>query len=465
MAVTAWPLGRTTIIFCLTIVITATVGCRATRKLSRRLMPTPIALTLGIPQPGGDFTGACQCADEALPIFVFSGRNVEDASDPINPFGDERAAVPTLGVAYVEIGAGLTPEELLAETFSDKKRKRAKVTYDRIELDQTPLPDDPLKVRDSTTRFQDNPWVLAIKEQMNRTGSRTATIYVHGYNTDFIDNTLVASEIYYYMGRKGAMISFEWPSESKLLGYIPDKAAAAASTHQFRALISNIGKECKIDEITIIAHSAGSPLVVNALRELRLLEYDLTAEQVQDKYRVGRVVLAAPDMDLMAFENAIYDRFYEVTTGVAVYASPKDRALKASERLNGDSRLGRAVNELDDRDKKVFLAVPEIEMIDASIAEQRFGTIVGHSYFQRDPWVSSDIGSFLLGRSPQQRGLSKTADEPVFWQFEDDYPNRLQQLLGVPAGSGIIESGLQLESEILHSIPIPPIPQILQPAR
>ena len=435
MAWTAWPSGRTKIVFCITIVIATTFGCAASRKLSRRLMPTPLALALGIPLPGANFANSCDCADDALPVFVISGRDVEDPSDPINPFGDGRNPVPTLGIAYVQVGAGLTQEELLAETVTAKKRKKAKVTYDRIVLDQTPLPVDPFRLRDDQIRFQDNPWVQAVEAQMARTGSQNVTIYVHGYNTDFIDNTLVAGEIFYYMGRKGAMMSFEWPSESKLLGYIPDKANADASTHQFRALISNIAKECTADSITIIAHSAGSPVVVNALRELRLLDYDLTVEQVQSKYKVGRVVLAAPDMDLQAFENAIYDRFFELTHGVAVYASPKDRALKLSERLNGSTRLGRAVGELTDHQKEAFLRVPEIEMIDASIAEQQFKSFVGHSYYQRDPWVSSDIGSFLLGRTPEARGLIKTADEPVFWQFGDDYPDRLVQLLGGPGSS------------------------------
>ena len=428
MASNAWPSWLSRIIFCLAIIAAASFGCAAT-KLSRRLMPTPLALSLGVAQPGGTFAD-CQCGDAKLPIFIVCGRDVEDASDPINPFGDKRSAIPTLGVAYVQVGAGLSPEELLDQTVTDKKRKKAKVSYDRIELSPVPLPADAWLVKDSTVRYQNNPWVKAVKAQMKRTNSQTATIFVHGYNTTYIDNTLLAGEIYHYMGRRGAMMSFEWPSESKLLGYIPDKANANFSTHQFRSLIANISKECQIDSITIIAHSAGSPIVVNALRELRLLEFDMTAAQVQDKYRVGRVVLAAPDMDLMAFTNAVKDHFYELTRGVAVYASPKDRALKAAERLNGNSRLGRAVDELNDEEKSFFLQYPSIELIDASIAEQQFKDFIGHSYFQRDPWVSSDIGSFLLGRTPSERGLTKSSPQSVFWEFGEDYPERLAELLG-----------------------------------
>jgi esterase/lipase superfamily enzyme len=240
------------------------------------------------------------------------------------------------------------------------------------------------------------------------------------------------------MGRKGVMISFEWPSESRLLGYIQDKGNANYSTRQFRAMISNVAKECEVDSITIIAHSAGAPIVVNALREIRLLEFDMPADQVRslpgyerararEKYRIGRIVLAAPDMDVMAFTNAVHDRFHELTTGIAVYASQKDRALGLSEKLYGNSRLGRTVGKLEVWEKQVLSQVLKIELIDASVAEKQFRNVLGHSYFHRDPWVSSDIGSFILGRSPAERGLVKPGDAEVFWQFPTDYPDRLKQ--------------------------------------
>ena len=431
----SWPNLRTIITYSLAVIVAAACGCAA-RKISRELMPTPLALTLDVPHPGGDFIAGCQCANEPIPVYVMSGRKVEDPERMLDPFGNERSHIPSLGVAYVTVGANLTPEQLHSETTGDKKRKKARVVFDRFELSKAPLNLDPWRVKDSVVRYQDNPWVQAINAQLNHSDGRNVTIFVHGYNTQFIDNTLIAAEIFHYMGRKGAMVSFEWPSESRLLGYIQDKGNAAYSTRHFRALISNIAKECSVDSITIIAHSAGTPIVVNALRELRLLEFDLSAQELQAKYAIGRIVLAAPDMDLMAFTNAVQDRFYELTTGVAVYASPKDRALGLSEKLYGSSRLGRSVGKIEPFEQKLLQHASAIELVDASVAEKEFGSALGHSYFFRDPWVSSDIGSFILGRSPDDRGLVKPQGNQVFWEFPKDYPEQLKQRIETaPAGA------------------------------
>jgi len=119
-----------------------------------------------------------------------------------------------------------------------------------------------------------------------------------------------------------------------------------------------------------------------------------------------------------------------LTKGVAVYASPKDRALGVSEKLAGNSRLGRSVGKIEPFERKLLLSVPKIELVDASVAEKEFGSGLGHSYFFRDPWVSSDIGSFILGRTPVARGLVKKQADQVFWEFPTDYPEQLKQRIG-----------------------------------
>lgn len=411
----------TLILICLTI----TSGCHR-QKLSRRLMPTPIGIVAGLPHPGGDFTEACKCTAHQVPVFVVSGRNLNPSMmrSP-NPFGNDRSQMPRLGVAYVTIGKGLTPEQLHEQTITPKKRKSAKVEFAKIEL---------ASQAEGKVLFPENvtpavpkkgAWFDAISCHLDSDPRRNITIFVHGYNTGLIDNTLVAAEIYHYLGHRGAMINFEWPSTSSLFQYIQDKGNANFSTRHFRMLIKNLARECSADSITIIAHSAGSPIVVNALRELRLLDDELTAHQVCDKYKIDRVVLAAPDMDLMGFLNATGDGFHEIARKVAVYASPNDRALRIAEKIYGHQRLGRAVNNLEVWEKEVLTKARGIEMIDASVARNNYQSFLMHNYFHRDPWISSDIAAFILRQPPTKRKLTKESGD-VFWKFPKDYPDRLR---------------------------------------
>jgi esterase/lipase superfamily enzyme len=132
----------------------------------------------------------------------------------------------------------------------------------------------------------------------------------------------------------------------------------------------------------------------------------------------------------MAFLNAIRDGFHEVVDRVAVYASPNDRALGASEKITGTQRLGRAVNNLEQWEKELLMRTSGLEMIDASVATKNYRSLARHSYFHRDPWVSSDIGAFILRNNPIERSLIKQPDE-VFWRFPADYPKQLQQKAGL----------------------------------
>jgi esterase/lipase superfamily enzyme len=415
-------------------ILATTTGCQS-MNVSRRLMPTPIGIVAGLPFPGGEYSEACKCTDHETPVFVVSGRNRKENRRSPNPFGNERSQKPTLGTAFVTIGKGLSPEQLYDQTVTDTRRKTAKVAFSRIELADEDDSQRLFRGHDNADLKQDDQWwssqshksqwLDSINRQLDRGPRRSITIFVHGYNTEFIDNTLIAAEIYHYLGHEGAMISFEWPSESRLLGYIVDKGNANFSTRQFRSMLMNLARECSADSITIIAHSAGSPIVVNALREIRLLDDELNAEQLGEKYNIKRVVLAAPDMDLMAFLNAIRDGFHEVVDRVAVYASPNDRALGVSERITGTQRLGRAVNNLEPWEKEILMDTPGLEMIDASVAEKTYRSLTRHNYFHRDPWVSSDIGSFILRNEPTRRKLVRQPNQ-VFWRFPSDYPDRLR---------------------------------------
>ena len=188
--------------------------------------------------------------------------------------------------------------------------------------------------------------------------------------------------------------------------------------------------------INIIAHSAGAPVAVGGIRELCLMHYDEGTKAVQQRFRIGHLVLLAPDMDLGQFENGIHDEIMGVPERMTIYISTRDKALSLSSWVYGFARLGASLTELTAENTEFLHENPDCEIIDVGGAEDSHGSWLGHSYFHQNPWVSSDVLMTLrYDAPPEKRGLVKAEDKPV-WIFPEDYPQRARaaaaRLYGTP---------------------------------
>ncbi|MFI4883325.1 MAG: alpha/beta hydrolase, partial [Phycisphaerales bacterium JB064] len=350
---------------------------------------------------------------------------------------DERSPLTRLGVARVSIGAGLSWDEIVASSKAEHRDQPAPIVellgYEHHGVMPGTLPPEPIAAKIEEPHAAIEPeavrsWLDELNALLRDTHRPDITIYVHGYNTTFPHNTGLAAEFWHYAGRKGALMSFAWPSRHALLGYNADTANAAYATRQFRELLSFLADNTEARNIHIIAHSAGSPIAINALRELRIMHQDHTREQLLERFRIGRFVLAAPDMDLMGFFAAREDGFHEMAERVAFYANRSDRALSLSRLLSHQDRLGESVGHLHAWELEAIYHFEHTDAIDVSNAERKYGDLLGHSYYQRDPWVSGDVALFLLhGLSPEERGLVKN-DQTGFWEFPADYLERLAEV-------------------------------------
>jgi esterase/lipase superfamily enzyme len=395
-------------------------GCLAVRPGTTILAKAPLGIASGTIKGRPDL--AATRLDEDIPVFLICGRNLVEAPKGVNPFGNQRNRhqTPHLAIATVMVGAGLSREEILRETLSSAPGKR-KTRFELKKIDLYPeLSVDHYALDHSHENFSRHPWVDALKKRMDQGQSRVITIFVHGYNTDFVPNTEFTAQMDHFGGRDGAVVSFEWPSTGLITAYAADKGNASYSTRVFRGVIANIAQETGAKKVNIVAHSAGTPIVVDALRELRLINRDLSADQLQKKFRISKVALAAADMDLMSYFNGVFDKFDDMTEGVAVYASSADQALDFSRKLYKSERLGQAVESLAPWEQAALLKNPKIEMIDVKVAENQSDDGLGHSYFYQNTWVSSDIFGFVTGASPIERNLIKESGE-IFWQFPAHY--------------------------------------------
>ncbi len=401
------------------------VQCGSYQKAGETVLaPTPIVVT----SLESKLLGELETLDlkKSVPVFICSSRNILDRSPTVDPFGNKRSdkLVPYLAVADVSLGAKISNEQILYETLNEVRHKRTRVKVEKITMYESPNVTPFSTTEHKKREFMKNKWLSTIRTQLKKSKRKNITVFVHGYNTHLVSNTELLGEMHHYGGRDGVVVNYEWPSAGKLLGYFQDKGNAEHSTRLFRSFISRLAVMTGADSVRIIAHSAGNPIVVNALKELRLIDKDLSANKLHKKYKISQVILAAPDMDSMRFMNAIFDRFYEMTPSVSVYAYPKDRALMISSKLFGVSRLGNAIGKLTGWERVALKQAKNVELIDVTVPQGMFGSLLGHGYFHRDPWVSSDILMSAMKPHARDRGLVKSK-AGVFWEFPSDYAQRV----------------------------------------
>jgi esterase/lipase superfamily enzyme len=270
-------------------------------------------------------------------------------------------------------------------------------------------------------------FVAAVEALLDDSHRRRITIYVRGFHTQFGENLMLAGEFWHYLARDGVMISFDWASRDSLFSYEVDKANARFADRQLRCLLEFLAARTSASGIDIIGHSASCPVVVEALHQLSLMHYDRDGAEAQRRSKIGRVVLAAPDMDLDLALSASVDGAVRVTQSLAVYASRGDKALGFSSDIFGNVRLGRSIGKLTDDEREAMIAT-RAQMIDVT-STQGQASFIGHSYYHHNLWVSSDVMLFLeLGATAEERGLVRDLDTG-FLTFPDDYLQQLPEII------------------------------------
>jgi esterase/lipase superfamily enzyme len=397
------------------------------------LMATPAVVSVGSIDPFELVLEERQ--NSQAPVFIASARKPSGKNDPARFYTTKRSREVCLGRAVVGIGPGMSWDELTAESLVDKRKKNPSVKLDSYEeygpLWSTFWPPDykfnPNWRAPDIDHAPGDRFVEEINDMLSSSGYKQITIYVHGFNTTFEKNTIMAGEFWHFMGRDGVMLSFDWASEGSVFTYQVDKANANFAIRQLRRLLEFLAENTSVEEINILAHSAGNPVVIETLRQISLMHYDLDDEEARRRSSIGRVVLAAPDMDLDTAISAGIDGAGRVTQGLVIYASRADKALKFASGIFNDVRLGNSIGKLTDEERDMLIK-NNAPWIDVTRAQKQASSFLGHSYYHQNPWVSSDVMLFLrFGATAEERGLVRDM-ETGFLQFPDDYEENLPEM-------------------------------------
>ncbi len=218
-----------------------------------------------------------------------------------------------------------------------------------------------------------------------RTPRRQVLLFVHGYNTRFEDAVYRLAQIVHDARAPVTPVLFTWPSRGRVLGYGYDHESASYSRDALERVLRALARDKSVGEISILAHSMGNWVTLEALRQMAIRDKGLPA-------KVKNIMLAAPDVDFDVFQKQIAQ--IGDNARFTVFLSRDDDALAVSRRVWGDKpRLGAVdIREEPYRDK---LAGDHIAVVDITGAKS--DDPLGHGAFARSPAVVRSIGARLAG--------------------------------------------------------------------
>jgi esterase/lipase superfamily enzyme len=215
------------------------------------------------------------------------------------------------------------------------------------------------------------------------TSGRDLLVYVHGFNQTFEVAALDAARLSDGIKFAGDTMAFSWPSRASLLDYNYDRESAMWSRDALDQVLEDLLANLAVGRVNIVAHSVGTMLTMEALRELYAKLGDYAAD------RIGAVVFASPDIDMDVFTASV-QRIGPLAPKVTIITATDDRALAVSRWVNGSTtRVGAA--------EKAQLEKLGLRVIDAS--SQGWG-ILNHDRFLSNAGVRQAIGN-AIGAFPR----------------------------------------------------------------
>jgi esterase/lipase superfamily enzyme len=229
-------------------------------------------------------------------------------------------------------------------------------------------------------RLDDVELVSQFNDLFAAESGRDLLMYVHGFNQTFETAALDAARLSDGVKFHGNTMVFSWPSKAQLLDYGYDRESAMWSRDSLQRVFDEPIATPEVGRIHVVAHSIGTMLTLEALRQLYAQEPTASVD------RIGSVVFAAPDIDMDVFSSSV-ERIGPLASKITVITSTNDRALAISGLIAGGiTRVGAA--------EQSRLEGLGLRVIDAS--KQGWG-IINHDLFLSNAQIRQVIRNAIDG--------------------------------------------------------------------
>ena len=234
----------------------------------------------------------------------------------------------------------------------------------------------------------DRAFIDGIDRQVQTSRTGEAVIYVPGYRVTFDQVMVLMGSWAHYLGRSSSVVAFSWPTGTSVWNYLVDCPRARAFVPDIARLVELVAERSQARRINLIAFSCGSPLLAEALVELRNRHPAEDHAALQRRYRIANAIFVAADIDLQTFARSHLPALNDIARRTEVYVSENDGALKFASLLSRASRLGRPSFDELTRDELETLSSNDrlvgIDVADVYGAHELAG-MRGHGY-----WVANE---------------------------------------------------------------------------
>ncbi len=416
---------RRAILLALAVIFQA--GCQ------RKFMPTPNLYIDSESDPFAEVVPEYQ--SNTVDVLYATDRAIESAEGDRTRYGSGRSKALAFGSCIVEFGRDVAWDDLVSDS---RVRSRDYPLTPRLRsiTEQGAFPETPLRALIEDGVLRDGPEGLRhrqdvrlafqeiLKDRLAKTSRKEAFVYVHGIQNTFEDATMVMAELWHFFGREGVPIAYTWPAGGggPMLGYGYDRESSDFTVHHLKNFIRTLASTPELEKIHIIAHSRGTGVVTNTLREL-YIEARHAGADARDRWKIADVVLAAADIDFDVFlQSIVAERVGNTMERVTIYVSESDKALGAADWLMASvGRLGQlSTKQLPPEVGERLKNLHRVFVIDARVPTG----FLGHSYFHQSPAVSSDLILLLRdNRNPgAENGRPLAEVSPGYWRIDKGYP-------------------------------------------
>lgn len=324
------------------------------------------------------------CAGRPEGVLVPSGKVAPGVSTVDLLVATTRAPSSQPGVLFSgERGSELAVSDIVVSIPPDDKRKVGQVQWPKK------LPADPMKDF-STVSVKPIDGAKAADGWLGRNlpKSRRVLIFVHGFNNRYEDAVYRFAQIVHDSKTDAAPVIFTWPSRASIFDYSYDKESTNYSRDALEELLRAAVNTPEVGEITIMAHSMGTWLAVETLRQMAIRDGRVPK-------KIQQVILASPDLDVDVFGQQMraIGRDKKDRPNFTLFVSRDDRALTLSRRISGNvDRLGQ-INPAEEPYRSM-LENQGITVLDLTALKS--GDRLNHGKFAESPEVVRLIGNRLI---------------------------------------------------------------------